>query len=147
MLRTDRRHLTQAHRHPSRDRALPTICLASTGLPTHNDGDVAAVMDDDDFVMEGEGDEASGGWCFGVSSMCAVLGSTGSLLLDSGNDEHLCSPKFADLIPTDPDRSLLKLKDVQQNDLTISGQQTVPLLVGPLGGRTCDGSYCHIPCC
>ena len=65
--------------------------------------------------------------------MCAVLGlgSTGSLLLDSGSDEHLCSPKFADLIPTDPDRSLLKLEDVQQNDLTITGQKTVPLLVGP----------------
>ena len=61
--------------------------------------------------------------------MCAVLGSTGSLLLDSGSDEHLCSPKFADLIPTDPDTSLLKLKDVQQNDLTISGHKTVPLLM------------------
>ena len=101
----------------------------------HNDGDVAAMLDNDDFVLEGEGDEASGGWSFGFSSMCAVLESTGSLLLDSGSDEHLCSPKFADLIPTDPDRSLLKLKDVQQNDLTISGPKTVPLLVGPSSGN------------
>ena len=67
--------------------------------------------------------------------MCAVLESTRSLLLDSGSDEHLCSPKFADLIPTDPDRSLLKLKDVQQNDLTISCQKTVPMLVGPSSGK------------
>ena len=59
-----------------------------------------------------------------------LLGSTGSLLLDSGSDEHLCTPKFADLIPTG-----LKLKDVQQNDLAISGQKTVPMLVGPTGGK------------
>ena len=98
-----------------------------------NDGDVAAVMDDDDFALDPEGHETLTGWCLGVSSM--VLGSIGSLLLDSGSDEHLCSPKFADLIPTDPDRSLLKLKDVQQNDLTISGQKILPLLVGPSGGK------------
>ena len=89
-------------------------------------------MDDDDFALEGE----AAGWCFGVSSMCAVLGSTRSLLLDSGSDEHLCSPKFADLNPTDPDKSLLKLKDEQQNDLT-----------GAIRWETCDGSYSHIPCC
>ena len=34
-----------------------------------------------------------------------------------------------------PNRSLLKLKDVQQNDLAISGQKTVPLFVGPTGGK------------
>ena len=67
--------------------------------------------------------------------MCAVLGSTGSLLLDSGRDEHLCTPKFADLIPRGPNRSLLKLKNVQQNDLAISGQKTVPSLVGPTSGK------------
>ena len=67
--------------------------------------------------------------------MCAVVGSTSSLLLDSGSDEHLCTPKFAVLIPTSRDRSPLKLKDVQQNDLVISGQKTVPMLVGPTGGK------------
>ena len=67
--------------------------------------------------------------------MCAAVGSTGSLLLDSGSDEHLCTPKFADLTPTSRDRSPLKLKDVQQNDLAISGQKTVPMLVGPTGGK------------
>ena len=63
------------------------------------------------------------------------MGSTGSLLLDSGSDEHLCTPKFADSIPTSPDRSPLKLKDVQQNDLAISGQKTVPMMVRPTGGK------------
>ena len=29
----------------------------------------------------------------------------------------------------------LKLKDVQQNDLAISGQKTVPTFVGPTGGK------------
>ena len=66
-----------------------------------NNGDVAAVMEVDDVVMRT-------GWCFFLTSMCAVVGSTGSLLLDSGSDEHLCTPKFADLIPTSRDRSLLK---------------------------------------
>ena len=79
-----------------------------------NDGEVAAVMEVDD---EGE----SLGWCFAVASLCAAAGSTGSLLLESGSDEHLCTPKFADLMPTSPDRSPLKLKDVQQNDLAITG--------------------------
>ena len=31
------------------------------------------------------------------------------------------------------DRSLLKLKDVQDNDLAILSQKTVPMLVGPTG--------------
>ena len=39
------------------------------------------------------------------------------------------------LDPRGPDRSSLKLKDVQQNDLAISGQKTVPMLVGPTGGK------------
>ena len=100
-----------------------------------NDGDVAAVMEVDDAVMGTEDDETSTGWCFAVTSLCAAVGSTGSLLLDSGRHKHLCTPKFADLIPTGPDRSLLKLKDAQQNDLAISGQKTVPMLVGPTSGK------------
>ena len=82
-----------------------------------------------------EDNETSMGWCFGVTSLWAAVGSTGSLLLDSGSDEHLCTPKFTDLIPTGPDCSHLKLKDAQQNDLTISGQKTAPMLVRPTGGK------------
>ena len=85
--------------------------------------------------MGTEDDETSTGWCFGVTRLCAAVGSTGCLLLDSGRDEHVCTPKFADLIPTSPDRSLLKLKDVQQDDLAISGQKTIPMLVSPTGGK------------
>ena len=33
------------------------------------------------------------------------------------------------------DRSALKLKDEQQNDLVMSGEKTVPMLVGPTGGK------------
>ena len=65
-----------------------------------NDGEVQAVLEIDD---EGE----LLGWCFGVTSLCAAVGSTGSLLLDSGSDERLSTPKFAGLIPTTPDRSPL----------------------------------------
>ena len=54
-----------------------------------NDGDVAAVMEVDDVVMRTGYDETSTGWCFALTSMCAVVGSTGSLVLDSGSDEHL----------------------------------------------------------
>ena len=43
--------------------------------------------------------------------------------------------KFADLIPTGPNRSPLKLKDVQQNELAITGRKTMPILVGPTGGK------------
>ena len=70
-----------------------------------NDGDVAAVMEVDDTVMGTGADETSTCWCFAVASVCAAVGSTGSLFLDSGSDEHLCTPKFADLIPTGLDRS------------------------------------------
>ena len=79
-----------------------------------DDGDVAAVMEVDDVVMRTGDDETSTGWCFALTSMCAVVGSTASLLLDRRSDEHLCTSKFADLTPTSRDRSLLKLKDVQQ---------------------------------
>ena len=96
--------------------------------------DFAAVMEVDDVVMRTGDDETSTGWCSTLTSMCAVVGSTGSLL-DSGSDEHLCILNFADLITTSRDRSLFKLKDVQQNDLVISGQKTVPVLVGPTGGK------------
>ena len=57
-------------------------------------------MEVDDVVMRAGDDETSTGWCFAVTSLCAVVGSTGSLLLDSESGEHLCTPKFADLIPT-----------------------------------------------
>ena len=60
--------------------------------------------------------------------------------MDSGSDEHLCTPKFADLIPTSRDRSPLKLKDVQRNDLVISGQKTVPMLVGQTVGKHAMGA-------
>ena len=99
------------------------------------DGNVAAVMEVDDAVMGIGDDETSTGWCFAVASMCAVVGPTGSLLLDSGSGEHLCTPKFADSIPTGPDRSPLKLKNEQQTDLAISGRKTVPMLVGRTGGK------------
>ena len=92
-------------------------------------------MEVDDVVMRTEDDETSTSWCLDLTSKCAVVGSTGSLLLDSKSNEHLCTPKFADLISTSPDRSPLKLKDVQQNDLAISGQKTVPMLVGPTSGQ------------
>ena len=68
-----------------------------------NDGEIA-VMEVDDAVIATEDEEASMGWCFAVTSLCAAVGPTGSLLLDS--------PKFAGLIPTGPDRSPLKLKNV-----------------------------------
>ena len=42
----------------------------------------------DDVVMRTGDDETSAGWCFALTSMCAAAGSTGSLLLDSGSDEH-----------------------------------------------------------
>ena len=92
-------------------------------------------MEIDDVVMRTGDDETSTGWCFALTSMCAAAGSTGSLLLESGSDEHLCTPKFADLIPTSRDRSRLKLKDVQQNDLVIACQKKVPMLVRPTGGK------------
>ena len=92
-------------------------------------------MEVDDVVMRAGNDETSTGWCFAFTSLCAVVGSTGSLLMDSGSDEHLCTPKVADLIPTSPDRSQIKLKDVQQEDLAISGQKTVPMWAGPTGGK------------
>ena len=91
-------------------------------------------MEVDDVVMRvGEDDTSTGS--LSQVSLCAVVGSTGSLLLDSGSGEPLCTPMFADLIPTSPDRSPLKLQDVQQSDLANSGQKTVPVLVGPTGGK------------
>ena len=69
------------------------------GAAAASDGDVAAVMEVDDVVMRAGDDETSTGWCFAVTSLCAVVGSTGSLLLDSGSDEHLCTPKFEGLDP------------------------------------------------
>ena len=92
-------------------------------------------------------DETSTFWYFAVASLCAAVGSTGSLLLDSRSDEHLCTPKFAELIPTSRDRSPLKLKDVQQNDLAISGQKTVPNVGGTDGWQACHGGNGHIPRC
>ena len=66
-----------------------------------NNGDVAAVMEVDEDVMGTEDDKTSTVWCFGVTSLCAAVGSEGC-------DEHLCTPKFADLISTSPDRSPTK---------------------------------------
>ena len=53
--------------------------------------------------------------------MCAAVGSTDSLLPKSGSDDHVCAPKFADLLSTGPDRNTLKLKEVY---LAISSEKT-----------------------
>ena len=90
-------------------------------------------MEVDDVVMRAGDDEASTGWCFAVTSLCAVVGST-ALLLDSGSDEHLCTPKFADLIPTGPGRSP-SCSRMCNRMIWISGQKTVSMLVGPTGGK------------
>ena len=88
-------------------------------------------MGDDDFALDAEGDEASAGWCFGVSSMCAVLGSTGSLLLDSARNEHLCSPKFADF----RQKSSQAQRCAAERSDNFQVRKLVPLLVGPSGGK------------
>ena len=89
-----------------------------------DDGDVTAVMEVDNVT----GDDET---CFALASTCAVVGSTGSLP-GQRSDEHLSTPKFADLIPTGRDRSPLKLKDVQRGDLVTPGQKT---MVGPTDGK------------
>ena len=78
---------------PTAGNASPTASRRAAAS-AENEGDVAAVMEVDDAVMGTEDDEASMGLCFAVTSLCAAVGSTGSLLLDSGSDEHLCTPKF-----------------------------------------------------
>ena len=43
-----------------------------------DDGDIAAVMEVDDVVMRAGDDGTSTGWCFALTSMCSIVGSTGS---------------------------------------------------------------------
>ena len=75
-----------------------SLAPVDVGASLDNDGDVAALKNVDDFVMDIAGTKRQlvGDLVFRA---CAVLGSTRSLLLDSGSDEHLCTAKFADLIP------------------------------------------------
>ena len=100
-----------------RKRIAETKSKGGAAAACADDGDVAAVMEVDDVMMTTGDDETSTGRCFALTSMCAVVGSTGSLLLDCGSDEHLCTPKFADLIPTSRDHSRCSMTSLPPVDV------------------------------
>ena len=71
---------------------------ASAGI----DGDVAAVMEVDDAVTGTEDDETSTAWCFAVTSLCAAVGSTGSLPLGLRKWRTLVHTEVCGLDPDGP---------------------------------------------
>ena len=57
----------------------------------------------------------------------------GSVLIDSGSDEHVCRKEFAPAYETQPDPHLVTLRDVQKGVLQQYGVRDVSLQIGPSG--------------
>ena len=77
--------------------------------------------------------EDSSSWCFATVSTPRGP-SGGTLLVDSGADDHICYPDFAQESPSEKSTTLT-LRDVQGNPLSQHGTRHVNLRVGTQGQR------------
>ena len=71
-------------------------------------------------------------WCF--AALSTPRGPTGTLLVDSGTDDHICHPDFAKEFPLKKSAGLT-VRDVQGNPLPHHGTRHVNLSVGKRGQR------------
>ena len=94
--------------------------------------------------MEVDDEGKSLGWCFGVASLCAAVGSTGSLLLDSGGDELSCTPKFADTDRNKPGPQLPQTQG-KQHELAINRPKDRAHDGGTGRWETVAGDNGHVP--
>ena len=83
-------------------------------------------VDTEDVEMD------SPSWCF--AAMNSPRGPAGTLLVDSGADDHICHPDFAKEFPLKKCAGVT-LRDVQGNPLTHHGTRHVNLRVGTRGQR------------
>ena len=77
-------------------------------------------------------DMASSSWCF--ASLITPRGPAGTLLVDSGADDHICNPDSAKEFPLKKIAGVT-LRDVQSNPLSHHGTRHVNLSVGTPGQR------------
>ena len=115
-----------------------------TRLAQQKNGAVAGVQEPEseaDSVQAAQWSDAdsdgvdldSSSWCF--ATLNNPRGPAGTLLVDSGADDHICHPDFG------KEFSLIKsvgstLRDVQGNPLSHQGTRHVNLIVGTGGQRT-----------
>jgi hypothetical protein len=78
-------------------------------------------------VYYDEEDDAA--WAFGANYMCEPCVAAGTILIDSGSDEHLCSSEFADGCP-ETGRRVPAINSVTGTPLATGSYRSVPLLVG-----------------
>ena len=87
------------------------------------------------FQSDAENDELevdASSWCFAAVTTPTKL--AGTLLVDSGADDHICHPEYAKESPSKKSTGL-KLRDVQGNTLSHHGTRHVNLTVGTQGQR------------
>ena len=66
-----------------------------------------------------------------IDSNCQAV--KGSVLIDSGSDEHVCRKEFEPAYETQPDLHPVTLRDVQRGVLQQYGVRDVTLQIGPSG--------------
>ena len=72
-------------------------------------------------------------WCFAMTTDANCHAVRGSVLIDSGSDEHVCRKEFAQVYETQPDPHPVTLRDVQKGVLQQYGVRDVSLQMGPSG--------------
>ena len=70
-------------------------------------------------------------WCFALTTDLNCQAVQGSVLIDSGSDEHVCRKEFAPAYETQPDPHPVKLRDVQKGVLQQYGVRDVSLQIDP----------------
>ena len=72
-------------------------------------------------------------WCFALVTDSNCQAVKGSVLIDSGSDEHVCRKEFVPAHVTQPDPHPVTLRDVQRGVLQQYGVRDVSLQIGPSG--------------
>ena len=72
-------------------------------------------------------------WCFAMTTDSNCQAVQGTVLIDSGSDEHVCRKEFAPAYETQPDPHPVTLRDVQRGVLQQYGVRDVSLQIGPHG--------------
>ena len=112
--------------------SMPSVKSASA-LPNLNSaGDAVAQVATLTYSGE-QPKEKDDRWCFAMTTDSNCQAVKGSVLIDSGSDEHVCRKEFAPAYETQPDPHPVTLRDVQKGVLQQYGVRDVSLQIGPSG--------------
>ena len=106
---------------------------SASALPSSNSAGDAVAQVASVAYSGGQPKEKDDRWCFAMTTDANCHAVKGSVLIDSGSDEHVSRKEFAPAYETQPDPHPVTLRDVQKGFLQQYGVRDVSLQIGPSG--------------